>query len=286
MSNKFHTTVDGVQYTETAVDLAGWRGYNPRCVRGEGVTYPGGDQPVQAYLAYPATDGPWPAVILIRALLSSVASVEVLTRACAEHGYLALAPNHYANDALVQELSTTQILKGIQVAVSGNVATALREAPEDERSTVERVVRWWDTRDDAYVRDLVPAFSYLRERADVRAESLGVIGFGGGGGLTGRLITSGLPVQAAVLFAGRLPPTNAVANVRCPVLAHYGGQDREAARVSDFETAMVSQHREFSPFIYPGLSHLFFDEEHEDYEPSATALAWGRTWEFLHARLQ
>jgi carboxymethylenebutenolidase len=268
--------------------LGGPRGYNPRCVRGEGVTYPGGDQPVQAYLAYPATDGPWPAVVLIRALLSAVASVEALARECAEHGYLALAPNHYANDALVQELSTTRILKGIQVAVSGNVATALRELPEDERPTAERVVRWWDTRDDAYVRDLVPAFSYLRERADVRAESLGVIGFGGGGGLTGRLITTGLPVQAAVLFAGRLPPVDgdALASVRCPVLAHYGGQDREAARVPGFQAAMVAHARDFSPFIYPGLSHLFFDEEHEDYEPSAATLAWERTWEFLHARLQ
>jgi carboxymethylenebutenolidase len=70
------------------------------------------------------------------------------------------------------------------------------------------------------------------------------------------------------------------------VLAHYGGQDREAARLPTFEAAMAAHGKDFTTFVYPGVQHLFFDQEQDDYEPSAAALAWDRTWKFLHARLQ
>jgi carboxymethylenebutenolidase len=224
--------------------------------------------------------------VLIRALLGSVPSMEALARGVAKRGYLALAPDHYANDGVVQEVSTSDILKGIQVAVSGDVASVLRSEPAAERRTLERVVAWWETRDDAYIEDLLPAFTYLHERPDVEADAVGVIGFGGGGGLTGRLIFTGLATQGAVLFAGRLPSIDMVAEVRSPVLAHYGGEDRETARLPAFEAAMAAHGKDFTTFVYPGVRHLFFDQDQEDYEPSAAGLAWDRTWKFLRARLQ
>jgi carboxymethylenebutenolidase len=253
---------------------------------GESVTYPGRVGRVRAFLAYPTSDPPWPAVVLIRALLGSVASIDALAHRLAERGYLALAPDHYANDPVVQEVSTNDILKGIQVAVSGELAGALRVASVAERPILERVVAWWETRDDAYVQDLLPAFAYLREQPEVQAESIGVIGFGGGGGLAGRLITTGLAVQVAVLFAGRLPSPEDVASVRSPVLAHYGGEDREAARLPAVEVAMAAHGKDFTSFVYPGGHHLFFDPDQEDYTPGAAALAWDRTWQFLDARLR
>ncbi len=253
----------------------------------EQITYPGKSGAVQAYVARPATGEPWPAIIVVRALLSSVDYINQKADRLAREGYLAIAPNHYANDPVVQRISTEDILAGIGIAHAPDINAALEGAPPAKRETMRRVVEWWDTRDTTYLADLFAAIDYVKRRPDVQPTCVAVAGFGGAGLLTGKLVTAGADLAAAVVYSGRPPGPEEAANVRCPVLGHYGSEDRgNASRVPALEEAMEAAGKTFIAHIYEGAHHLFFDETHKDYEPDAAALAWERTLEFLRRSMR
>ena len=59
------------------------------------IDYPSPDGPVPAYLAIPAGDGPWPAVVVLQDALGFTTDLKRITDRFAAHGYLALAPALY-----------------------------------------------------------------------------------------------------------------------------------------------------------------------------------------------
>ncbi len=249
----------------------------------ERINYGGKSGLISAYMARPQSGGPWPAVVLIRALFSPVEYIEGIARRIAQEGYLAFAGNHYANDPVATTVDFKDINAGVPIALAADVAAALAAVPPERRPLMERIVEWWNTRNETYVPDLLAGVVYLKAREDVRPEAMAVVGYGGGGLLTGHLAVTGADVVAAVIYSGHPPPVEQLSNVRCAVIGHYGKEDRLSAEIPAFAEAMGAHGKRFTPYIYDGAGHLFFDETHSDYNPPAAELAWTRTLAFFRA---
>src|ERR1051325_9605718 len=79
-------------------------------VRSERLTYPASSGDLEAYLARPSGDGPFPAVIVIQEAFGLVDHIEDVTRRFAAEGYLALAPDLYTHDTVRPTLSDEDIV--------------------------------------------------------------------------------------------------------------------------------------------------------------------------------
>jgi carboxymethylenebutenolidase len=154
------------------------------------VPTPGGDLPV--HLAVPATDGPWPAVVVLHDAAGMTTDLVNHCKWLAGEGFLAAAPD---------------LLRG------GSIARCLRDIVRDyatwEGQTfaqVEAVRRWLADREDCTGR-------------------VGVIGFCLGGGFALSL-APGYGFAAASANYGRLPrDAERYLQGACPVVASYGGRD-------------------------------------------------------------
>ena len=139
---------------------------------------------------------------------------------------------------------------------------------------------------------LEAAIEYLRSSQSVRGDGLGVVGFGTGVGVA-LLLAARHPddIDACVAFYGPYPPPSAQPDwtvLEAPVQGHFAEQDElvRPDEVHQLEVALHEAGKDTDFHLYAGAGHAFFDDTLPDaYEPSAAALAWIRTLEFLRAKL-
>ena len=115
---------------------------------------------------------------------------------------------------------------------------------------------------------------------------IGVLGFCFGGSYSFALAEADDRVSAAVPFYGSTQPDE-VASIHCPVLAFYGDQDQ---RLMDgllaLEAAMKDAGVDFTAKVYADAGHAFFNDTNPNsFDPAAAGDAWGRSLEFLGAKL-
>jgi len=92
-------------------------------------------------------------------------------------------------------------------------------------------------------------------------------------------------MAAIVTFYGTTPPEKVLA--RADFLGHFAEDDdfEPIEQVRQFEEDIRSSGRQASFFLYPGTRHWFFEENRPEYDAEAARVAWERTIEFLHQRL-
>jgi carboxymethylenebutenolidase len=143
----------------------------------------------------------------------------------------------------------------------------------------------------AAVADAVATVEWLRDRDEVTA-GVGAVGFCFGGGL-GYAVAAQLesgdsaPLDALVSYYGSaLPGLVDAATVAAPSLHHFGLADsfidtdtvrRIEARVSERPATVFE--------TYAGADHAFDNDDMPWHHPSASALAWATTTEFLREHL-
>lgn len=115
---------------------------------------------------------------------------------------------------------------------------------------------------------------------------IGVLGFCFGGSYSFSLAESDPRVTAAVPFYGSAEPGE-VASIHCPVLAFYGDQDvRLMDALPTLEKAMTAAGVDFEAKVYADAGHAFFNDTNPNtFDPAAAGDAWGRSLEFLRAKL-
>ncbi len=234
------------------------------------VTFPNGDQAIEAELALPRGPEARPGVVLIPDVGGLSALYESFAAKLAQEGFVALAINKYS--------------RGERPDLSSLDATFkfLRELPDPQ-----------------VLADVQAAIDHLAGRPEVGGRRIGLTGFCVGGQYTILAACSSRGLSAAVSWYGmlRVPqlnernpehPLDALARLGCPLLAHFGGEDAIVPQVdvAEFERRAAGLAHMVQTVVYPGAGHAFANPGRPDaFRPEAAEAAWRRTFAFLHEHL-
>ncbi len=167
------------------------------------------DGSIPAYRAMPAQGGPFPTILVVQEVFGVHQYIKDICRRLAKVGYYAIAPELYARQGDPAEISDTQQLvqKIVMKVPTGQVMSGLDAAVACARASGTRPIR----------------------------AKLGITGFCWGGWATWMYSPHNPRLKAAVAWYGsdRKPteltpknPLDIAADVKCPVLALYGGADQ------------------------------------------------------------
>jgi len=210
------------------------------------------------YLARPADDGQYPAVVMIHEWWGLNGNIRQMADILAGHGYVVFAVDLY--DGRVAPNSS----------VAAELAGEVRENPGEAVAKMARATG---------------ALRALPSTTD-RVASLGWC-FGGGFSL--QLSLSEADLNATVVYYGSLT-TNAstLRAVDGPVLGIFGAEDEvvplETVREFDRTLGELGVEREIH--VYEGAPHAFANPSGEQFRPAATRDAWAKTLRFLDEHLR
>lgn len=218
---------------------------------------PGGTSgTMRGYLAHPAGQGPWPALLVIHENRGLNPYIEDVARRAAVAGFIALAPDGLAP------------LGGYP----GN--------DDDGRALQAKL-------DPAKLRtDMLNGARHLKAHR-LSTGRLGVTGFCWGGETTNRLaVALGAGLQAAAPFYGAAPESTSVPQIKAALLIHLAENDNYInPGYPAFEAALRAAGVRYEVHRYPGTQHGFHNDSTPRYDAAAAKLAWERTVAFLRQRL-
>ena len=180
---------------------------------------------VEAYLALPAGEGPWPGVVVLHELLGLNADIRAQADRFAARGYVALAP----------DLFSFRRPKAVCVLAAFR-ALARRSGPAFDAIEAARAA--------------------LVARADATGR-VGVIGFCMGGGFALLAAPSGGFAASSVNYGVVPRNPREVLRGACPVVGTYGGTDRMLrGAAAKLESALAANGVEHDVKEYPGRRPL------------------------------
>jgi carboxymethylenebutenolidase len=224
------------------------------------VTYTASDgTTLHGYLAAPAGDGPFPAVIMVHEWWGLNGEIVELADALAAEGYVVLAPDTYRGP-------TTSLVPR---------ALYLRLTVSDDRV------------DD----DMLRAFDYLAGMETVDANRIGVMGFCYGGGVALRHGIVNPRIAATVnLYGDRVTDPQALGALleqdAGPLLGIFGAEDAQipVSSVELFREALEVAGVTHTVTIYDGVGHAFVQPDLLE-QPGAPREAWEQILGFLSETL-
>ena len=222
----------------------------------EYISYPGVPNEMKAYVARPAKETKYPAIIVIHENRGLNAHIEDVARRAANGGYLAIAPN---------------------------ALSALGKTPanEDEARSLFQELKPEDS-----LRNFMNVFDYLSTRKDYNGK-VGCVGFCWGGAMANRLAVNVPALKAAVAFYGAQPEATDVPKIKAAIQLHYAGLDeRINAGIPAYEDVLKKNNISYELHMYDGVNHAFHnDTSASRYNEAAAKLAWKRTMEFFEKHL-
>ncbi len=210
-------------------------------------------QGVKGYFARPEASGNYPGVVIIHENRGLRPEIRTMADELAKEGYIVLAVD------LLGQIVETQ-----------DQARALT-ANYDQKKGID---------------NMKAAVAYLKSKGATKVASLGWC-FGGAQSL--QLALSGQPMDATLLYYGRLATTTtALRPITWPVLGIFGDQDQSISveSVRQFESALNTLNVENEIYIYPGVGHAFANPSGMNYAPNETRDAWQKTVAFLNEHLK
>ena len=230
---------------------------NDTRVTGEDITYPGAAGDMKGYLVRPAeVSGKLPAVIVIHENRGLNPHIRDVARRMALEGFLALAPDFLspAGGTPTDEDKAREMIGALDAAATTANAAATVAFLEGHAQSTGKV---------------------------------GAIGFCWGGGLVNRLAVGSPDLKAGVAYYGAQPKAEDVPKIKAALLLHYAGLDeRINAGIDAYQKALKDNGKDATIYVYDGVNHAFNnDTSAARYDKAAADLAWGRTVEFLKAKL-
>jgi carboxymethylenebutenolidase len=183
---------------------------------------------LEAYLAVPDGEGPWPGVVVIHEAYGLNDDIRSQADRFAGEGYLAIAPNLYTAGGVARCVAST--------------LHAVRAGQGRAYGDIEAARQALTARDDCSGR-------------------VGVIGFCMGGGFALMLANRGFDVTAPNY--GFLPKDmDAALDGACPVVASYGRRDLVLhGTAAKLESALEARGIEHDVKEYPGVGHSFLNKQ-------------------------
>ena len=210
---------------------------------------------IDAYLALPQGDGPFPGVIVIHEMPAISENIRDIARRFAHQGFAALAVD------LMSQAS--------QVMCMMRVMNAMMIKPLK----------------NGIIAELQQSLDFLQAQAGVDPRRVGVIGFCMGGTFALQLACTDKDVKAASVFYGMNPrPFEAVAQ-SCPLVGSYPDRDFTTQAGRDLDAALDRYNVPHDIKEYPDSLHSFFNDDKRSFNPDASADAWQRVLAFFGTHL-
>ena len=217
----------------------------------------GGEMP--AYQAMPDNGGPFPTVLVVHEAWGVHEHIKDICRRLAKAGYFAIAGELWARQ--------------------GNAAAA------KDMDEIRKIMSAVPT--DQVMSDLDATVAYAKTTGKADTSKLAVTGFCWGGFATWMYAAHNPGLKAAVPWYGtdRQPneltpkkPLDIAGEVKCPVLAFYGGQDKSIPKetIEKREEACKAAGKTCESKIYPDAQHGFNADYRPSYNADAAKDAWAR----------
>lgn len=223
------------------------------------VTIPGigGGPDVQAYVAQPQGEGPFPIVIMIHEFYGLNESIVSLADLLAEEGYLVVAPDTFRGS------TTAWIPRAIFQVIT--------------------------TRPENVNADLDSVYAWLESQPEVDPERVAIAGFCYGGRTSLAYSLHNDRLGATVIFYGS-PETDPqiLKTLPGPVLGIFGGADQSipVSQVRAFDAALTEAGVPHEITVYEGQPHAFVQDAQGVRSGGAQAEAWNQMLAFLDANLK
>jgi len=209
----------------------------------------GGDLP--GFVAIPAGPPPWPALIVVHAIMGIDSHIEELCARFAEEGYYAACPDIYATDPGFKQHRHEDIeIAAHMGADAAKQKEKLAQYSPEQQARIVKAREWMNARQGrTYINTVRGAYDRLSNQRDIRA--IGAIGFCMGGRLVGELAATGAALAAGIIHYGSPPRLDLVPKIVAPLEGHYASTDTPiTSRIPAFAEAMKAAGKEFSFYIY------------------------------------
>ncbi|MGQ4650242.1 dienelactone hydrolase family protein [Lyngbya aestuarii] len=219
------------------------------------------DGEIPAYRAMPATGNNFPVVLVVQEIFGVHEHLQDICRRLAKLGYLAIAPELYARQGDVSQISDVQEI----------ISQVVSKVPDDQvMSDLDATVAWADNSGKANI------------------DNLGITGFCWGGRIVWLYAVHNPQVKAGVAWYGRLVgestpltpqhPLDIAAELQVPILGLYGGSDDLIPQetVEQMRQALQAGNSGSEIIVYPDTPHGFLADYRPTYRKEAAEDGWKR----------
>ena len=223
------------------------------------VKVPGATTPLRTWIVYPERKDKAPVVIVIHEIFGLSDWIRAVADRLAADGFIAVAPD----------------------LISGRGPGGGGTESVPSRDDVVALIRGLKPEEVNAGLDAVRAWAVKLPAATAKTAT---IGFCWGGGRSYAYAAAQPGLDAAVVYYGSSPETDALAAVKAPVLGLYGGDDaRVNATVEPAAAVMKKLGKTYETETYDGAGHGFLRDQagREGANKRATEKAWPRTIAFL-----
>ena len=226
------------------------------------------DGTMESYVAQPRAGGSYPGIVVIQEAFGVNSHIKKGTDRIAAEGYVAIAPDIFHREA-ERIIPYSEMPKAI--------------------ATLQRVV------DSKAMADVGAAIAHLKAQSNVKAGSLGVIGFCMGGRLTyltaahhANDIKAAVPYYGGGIPMGNPSPLSRTGEIKCPMYLFFGAKDQliPMDHINQIKAELTAKKTAFQMDVYPEAGHGFFCDERGSYHETSAKDAWEKTKSFFKQHLK
>ena len=227
------------------------------------IALPGSDARIKSWVVYPERQDKAPVVIVIHEIFGLTDWIRSVTDALAANGFIAIAPD---------------LLSGM--GPNGGGTEALGEKVREE-------IRKLSPEEQANRLNAVAAYAATLASANGK---YGTVGFCWGGSASFNYSARQKELGAAVVFYGTATgDKELLAQISCPVLGLYGGNDnRVTSTVAATDEAMKALQKSYTVHTYEAAGHGFLRQQsgQNGANEKAARQSWEATIAFLKRHLE
>ena len=231
---------------------------------GEWVVYDAGDgDKVQAWVTYPERSDAAPVVVVIHDIRGMSDWARAVGDQLAADGFIAITPDLLSGKGRGGA--------GTESMASSDVGRAIRDL------------------DPAEVNRRLRAAAAYGTSLPAATDKVGVVGFCWGGSTSFGFAVDYGDLDAAVVYYGTSPATEALSSIAAPVLGLYGGSDnRVNATIPAAQAEMDRLRKRYEVNIYDGAGHGFLGRQsgQDGANQAAADGAWPATISFFRELLE
>lgn len=268
-------------------------------IHAEWMTFSGSKGNCRAYVAaLENVSEPQPTVLIIQEIWGVDTHIQDVTQRFAAAGYVAIAPDLFAENGVCRDELKQERLSEAKNFLHSIPHTAWFNPQEREsailnqpyekqaelRTTLESLFELLSPDKSVKMIDILMDSAAFARSTFEKSKGMPVssIGFCMGGLLSAVLATRDPQHAGSIVFYGR-PPQQGIADIQCPVIGFYGGQDPNITDlVPKLKEEMQKYGKSFDVTIYPNAKHAFFNDTNPTYNVNYSRDAFAKSLVFLN----